>query len=1281
MKHNKKRYYIAMTLSAMMVLNTMPIFADEVKIEVSEYIHDEDCNHAEGQPCIHEHTVDCTTLTCMDETEEHSHSDECFELNCTHLHNADCEYVEARECSCMNQDAGDNQINCTLTEGCNQLSEHEGECETLDKQQGIKVNNWVFNDADNLNEGVLAIPGVNSTNQIDLETLVNMLPKSISMLEGDRSELDIISWNCPEFVIDEDGNWPSSSEYIFTAELPEGYDFELMPSIKVLLGGAELYDISRSNEGRAGDFTVIGDALDYEWNDPVLTIKSETTLTIKNTNPNEPTTHRIVVVPKATNVNITLDGVNIDLSSYEDESTCAFDMTDAVVNLTLAEESKNVLVSNGDRAGIEVPEGAKLTIKGSGTLEVKANHYGSAIGGKGTDTKGINGGDITIMESVIVNAEGGNGAGIGGGYGLSNSGGNGGTVIIQGNAKVTAKSDQGAGIGGGYGLSNNGGDGGKVIIQGNAKVTATSTNGAGIGGGYGNSKGGNGGKVELSGEGVNVIADGMAAIGSSRPFIDTSGGTLSVTDGASLELRNGNADAETVFENCTIIYSNGEKIQYDKDGKASPNLSLIVAPNDSEIVSGDVTVTATLTGADGGNADKNIKFSGNNEEVGVNTDGKGKATYTFNNLNPGDYILTASYAGEGKNRSATASVSIKVKAAPKLKLEVFPEVSQTYPGEVILKATLLGAKDSDEGKTINFTGNVNVSAITNKGGIATYIIKDLSSGDYEFSASYKGDEWNKAASSEVISYKVVLPIVDISSIQGVTVPVRDEIAAKNITETNQYTGSIEWSPALTEDGKFVENKEYTATITLKVKEGYTLEGIGKDFFTVNGALSVETKGNVITAKFPNTGTSSTISTPKNTYQSTSDTINQTISSYNLKSLIRNKKNLTLNSNQVSMTFEPTALKAILDVIPSSARRITFTAVPKEVKVNQDGLKIDPIYDFSISYKDKKGKNVLVNVDFPKGSASIAINHTLMANEKSESLFIVTIDEKGNVTWLDQSSYKDGKVIADVEHYSIYGIAYKTLETTYTDIVNHWAKSDIEYGIVRGLFSDTGNQMFSPDASMTQEMLATALERLNGVEPKAYIKDYKADAYLTREEMAVIMLDYMKESGYTIPSTLKAVKYADQKLISTKARSSVKTMQQAGIIKGKTDNQYDPQDSVTKGQAAVMLHRLIEVMIEPSTANGWQKNDSGQRMYYEKVKALTGWQTLDKLTYYFNENGEMYEGWKLHKNKWYYWNKDGAVTGWKFINGKWYYFESDGVMASSTWVEGYELGVDGAMKVS
>ena len=124
--------------------------------------------------------------------------------------------------------------------------------------------------------------------------------------------------------------------------------------------------------------------------------------------------------------------------------------------------------------GIEVSDGNKLTIEGTGSLIAEGSEWGvSGIGAKALGTIVINGG--------IISAKGdSNGAGIGGDHNCS-----GGTIIINGGKVIAQGGQAGAGIGGG-----SFGECGTIIING-GRVGALSGNGTtdvqyapGIGAGY-----------------------------------------------------------------------------------------------------------------------------------------------------------------------------------------------------------------------------------------------------------------------------------------------------------------------------------------------------------------------------------------------------------------------------------------------------------------------------------------------------------------------------------------------------------------------------------------------------------------------------------------------------------------------------------------------------------------------------------------------------------------------------------------------------------------------------
>ena len=312
---------------------------------------------------------------------------------------------------------------------------------------------------------------------------------------------------------------------------------------------------------------------------------------------------------------------------------------------------------------------------------------------------------------------------------------------------------------------------------------------------------------------------------------------------------------------------------------------------------------------------------------------------------------------------------------------------------------------------------------------------------------------------------------------------------------------------------------------------------------------------------------------------------------------------------------------MLDTLKELNRQTTGDLILKMKKTAVTSQKAEtaignrPVYDITL-WEVKNGKETAVNLSGK--TVSIAIPYTPAKNEQPGNLYAVYVDENGNVQWISKSSYNmDQKaVIFAAEHFSIYGIGYKNQIPAFTDVNNHWAKDNMLFVVSRGLLSGTSATTFSPDTGMTRGMFVTALGRLAGVDPTDYqasrFTDVKEDAYyapyvnwaaktgvvsgttdtafapdtnINREQMAVIMKNYAAKLGYTIPKTLEVVNFADSAGISSWAKEAVKSMQQAGILAGKTNNCFDPAGTATRAEVAAVLRRFVEIVIDPQTANG------------------------------------------------------------------------------------------------
>lgn len=308
----------------------------------------------------------------------------------------------------------------------------------------------------------------------------------------------------------------------------------------------------------------------------------------------------------------------------------------------------------------------------------------------------------------------------------------------------------------------------------------------------------------------------------------------------------------------------------------------------------------------------------------------------------------------------------------------------------------------------------------------------------------------------------------------------------------------------------------------------------------------------------------------------------------------------------------------------------------------------PVFVLKVNYGN--GKTVS---SFGAGSVSVTIPYTLGADEKAGYVQAVYVDAKGKVHWLTNSVYDSVENVLhfSTNHFSTYGIGYQQVNRAFTDITDHWAKEDIEFLVSRGVFRGTSNTTFSPNTAMTRGMFVTVLGRLANADVSDYVKssfsDVKNDAYymgyiewasknnivngvgngkfapnqsITREQMAVIMSNYTKTIGYTLPKVHIETIFADNANISTSAKEAVKQMQMAGVISGKNSNLFDPQGTVTRAEVSVVLRRFVELTISSDTAQGWSTNDSGKWMYFKDGKPLTGKQDIDGVTYTFDQYG-------------------------------------------------------------
>ena len=146
-------------------------------------------------------------------------------------------------------------------------------------------------------------------------------------------------------------------------------------------------------------------------------------------------------VAVADGATVTLRDVENDNGSLDPNSACPG--IRCIGDATIILEGNNTVKGSGMYAGIYVPEGNTLTIRGTGSLTVTGGISGAGIGG---NSEG-NCGSIVISGGTITATGGSHGAGIGLG---SSSGCVFGDITINGGTVTATGCDEAPGIGGPY---------------------------------------------------------------------------------------------------------------------------------------------------------------------------------------------------------------------------------------------------------------------------------------------------------------------------------------------------------------------------------------------------------------------------------------------------------------------------------------------------------------------------------------------------------------------------------------------------------------------------------------------------------------------------------------------------------------------------------------------------------------------------------------------------------------------------------------------------------------
>ena len=211
-------------------------------------------------------------------------------------------------------------------------------------------------------------------------------------------------------------------------------------------------------------------------------------------------------------------------------------------------------------------------------------------------------------------------------------------------------------------------------------------------------------------------------------------------------------------------------------------------------------------------------------------------------------------------------------------------------------------------------------------------------------------------------------------------------------------------------------------------------------------------------------------------------------------------------------------------------------------------------------------------------------------------------------------------------------AFASLEDTgFSDVdADDWFAESAVYVRDNGVMNGTSDTTFNPNGTTSRGQIAAILYRAAGspaVSGAADFPDVAAGAYyadaaswaaangivtgysdgtfgpgdpITRQQLAAILWRYAGS-----PAAESGTDYADESAIASYAVTAVDWTRDTGVITGRDGNVFDPTGRATRAQAAVILHRYLELLGSGAEETPETPEDSGETRVLVAYYSATG----------------------------------------------------------------------------
>lgn len=327
----------------------------------------------------------------------------------------------------------------------------------------------------------------------------------------------------------------------------------------------------------------------------------------------------------------------------------------------------------------------------------------------------------------------------------------------------------------------------------------------------------------------------------------------------------------------------------------------------------------------------------------------------------------------------------------------------------------------------------------------------------------------------------------------------------------------------------------------------------------------------------------------------------------------------LTSDAVDLTDKATGIRltAEEDVLPNGT------------KLTVDTITSGSDYESAVSALDGiaeqfKLYNIVVKAsgEEVEPSTTVKLYFPIPSDYDASKVAVYRINEDGTKVVV-KGEVKNGYYIIETKTFGVYALALtdqvlnqekyeasiQKVVDQYPDLQGHWGAAVLAAMANRGLLAGVSDTEMAPDSNLTRGMLVTILHRMAGnpvVTGGMYYDDvadtawyaqsvrwasengiangmgdgiFAPDEAITREQLAVMLVNYARAMDITLPPAL-GLGFSDAADVSDWATEAVRIMVNAKVIGGYEDGTLRPGATATRAEAAAMIERFLELFVDP-----------------------------------------------------------------------------------------------------